>query len=169
MRSTQYEGTVLLVSHDRELLRTLTTRVWVLHDRHITDFDGNFRRVGNRVDGTSTCRLGESGRRRGTAASAGEKEDRAPRGVQTRDRNQSAARRKSASKSSSSKSKHWSRGSQSHARSSKILSSTRGRRHRAREAVWASSSIALKPTLERAIETWGTATEALDTLTPARS
>jgi ATP-binding cassette subfamily F protein 3 len=37
-----YEGTVLLVSHDRELLRTLTTRVWVLHDRHITDFDGNF-------------------------------------------------------------------------------------------------------------------------------
>jgi ATP-binding cassette subfamily F protein 3 len=37
-----YEGTVLLVSHDRELLRTLTTRLWVLHDRHITDFDGNF-------------------------------------------------------------------------------------------------------------------------------
>jgi ATP-binding cassette subfamily F protein 3 len=37
-----YEGTVLLVSHDRELLRTLTTRVWVLHDRHVTDFDGNF-------------------------------------------------------------------------------------------------------------------------------
>jgi ATP-binding cassette, subfamily F, member 3 len=38
----QYEGTVLLVSHDRELLRTLTTRLWVLHDRHITDFDDNF-------------------------------------------------------------------------------------------------------------------------------
>jgi ATP-binding cassette, subfamily F, member 3 len=37
-----YEGTVLLVSHDRELLRALTTRVWVLHERHITDFDGNF-------------------------------------------------------------------------------------------------------------------------------
>lgn len=37
-----YEGTVLLVSHDRELLRALTTRVWVLHDRHITDFEGNF-------------------------------------------------------------------------------------------------------------------------------
>ncbi len=37
-----YEGTVLLVSHDRELLRSLTTRVWVLHDRRITDFDGNF-------------------------------------------------------------------------------------------------------------------------------
>ncbi len=38
----QYDGSVLIVSHDRELLRTLTTRVWVLHDRHITDFDGNF-------------------------------------------------------------------------------------------------------------------------------
>src|SRR4029078_10815253 len=37
-----YEGSVLLVSHDRELLRALTTRVWVLHDRHITDFDGSF-------------------------------------------------------------------------------------------------------------------------------
>ncbi len=38
----QYDGTVLLVSHDRALLRALTTRLWVLHDRHITDFDGNF-------------------------------------------------------------------------------------------------------------------------------
>jgi ATP-binding cassette subfamily F protein 3 len=38
----QYDGTVLLVSHDRELLRTLTTRLWVLHDRHVTDFDDNF-------------------------------------------------------------------------------------------------------------------------------
>ena len=37
-----YDGTVLLVSHDRALLRALATRVWVLHDRHITDFDGNF-------------------------------------------------------------------------------------------------------------------------------
>ncbi|MEO6878974.1 MAG: hypothetical protein ABI205_10865, partial [Gemmatimonadaceae bacterium] len=27
---------------DRALLRALTTRLWVLHDRHITDFDGNF-------------------------------------------------------------------------------------------------------------------------------
>ena len=37
-----YDGSVLLVSHDRELLRALTTRVWVLHDRHVTDFDGSF-------------------------------------------------------------------------------------------------------------------------------
>ena len=37
-----YDGTVSLVSHDRALLRALTTRVWVLHERHITDFDGSF-------------------------------------------------------------------------------------------------------------------------------
>jgi ATP-binding cassette subfamily F protein 3 len=37
-----YDGSVLLVSHDRALLRALTTRVWVLHERHITEFDGNF-------------------------------------------------------------------------------------------------------------------------------
>ena len=38
----QYDGSVLLVSHDRELLRALTTRIWVLHEKHVTDFDGNF-------------------------------------------------------------------------------------------------------------------------------
>jgi ATP-binding cassette subfamily F protein 3 len=38
----RYDGTVLLVSHDRELLRALTTRLWVLHERHITEFAGGF-------------------------------------------------------------------------------------------------------------------------------
>ena len=37
-----YDGTVLLVSHDRALLRALCTRVWVLHETHVTDFDGSF-------------------------------------------------------------------------------------------------------------------------------
>jgi ATP-binding cassette, subfamily F, member 3 len=37
-----FEGTVILVSHDRALLRALVTRVWVLHDRRITDFPGTF-------------------------------------------------------------------------------------------------------------------------------
>jgi ATP-binding cassette subfamily F protein 3 len=37
-----YEGTVVLVSHDRALLRALTTRTWVLHDGHITDYPGGF-------------------------------------------------------------------------------------------------------------------------------
>jgi ATP-binding cassette subfamily F protein 3 len=38
----RYDGTVLLVSHDRELLRALTTKLWILHDRHITEFSGGF-------------------------------------------------------------------------------------------------------------------------------
>jgi ATP-binding cassette subfamily F protein 3 len=37
-----YDGTVLLVSHDRALLRALTTRVWSLDDEHITDYPGDF-------------------------------------------------------------------------------------------------------------------------------
>src|SRR5205823_12976123 len=37
-----YDGTVLVVSHDRELLRSLTTRLWVLHERKVTEFDGGF-------------------------------------------------------------------------------------------------------------------------------
>jgi ATP-binding cassette subfamily F protein 3 len=37
-----YGGTALLVSHDRALLRALATRVWVLHDRRITDYEGTF-------------------------------------------------------------------------------------------------------------------------------
>ena len=37
-----YEGTILLVSHDRALLEALTTRVWVLHNMHVTDFGGSF-------------------------------------------------------------------------------------------------------------------------------
>ena len=37
-----YNGTVLLVSHDRVLLRGLTTRTWVLHGGRITDFPGGF-------------------------------------------------------------------------------------------------------------------------------
>ncbi|MDB4907019.1 MAG: transporter related protein [Gemmatimonadetes bacterium] len=37
-----YGGTVLLVSHDRELLRGLTTSVWELRDEHMHVFSGNF-------------------------------------------------------------------------------------------------------------------------------
>lgn len=37
-----YDGTILLVSHDRAMLESLTTRVWVLHEQRITDFPGSF-------------------------------------------------------------------------------------------------------------------------------
>jgi ATP-binding cassette subfamily F protein 3 len=39
---SSYDGSVLLISHDRALLRALTTRVWVLYNRRIIDFDGGF-------------------------------------------------------------------------------------------------------------------------------
>ncbi len=38
----EYDGTVILVSHDRALLRTLTTRIWILHERQMTEFAGGF-------------------------------------------------------------------------------------------------------------------------------
>ena len=38
----RYEGTVILVSHDRALLRALATKVWVLHEKRMTEFDGSF-------------------------------------------------------------------------------------------------------------------------------
>ena len=38
----EYEGTVLLVSHDRALLETLTTRIWSFDDAVLTDYPGNF-------------------------------------------------------------------------------------------------------------------------------
>ena len=37
-----YEGTVILVSHDRAMLRALASKVWVLHERHVTEFNGSF-------------------------------------------------------------------------------------------------------------------------------
>jgi ATP-binding cassette subfamily F protein 3 len=37
-----YDGTILLVSHDRAMLESLTSRVWVLHEQHVTDFPGSF-------------------------------------------------------------------------------------------------------------------------------
>ena len=37
-----FAGTVILVSHDRAMLRALATKVWVLHECHITEFAGSF-------------------------------------------------------------------------------------------------------------------------------
>jgi ATP-binding cassette subfamily F protein 3 len=38
----EYEGTVLLVSHDRAFLREVATRVWAFDGARIVDFDGPF-------------------------------------------------------------------------------------------------------------------------------
>lgn len=38
---TEYEGSLLLVSHDRHLLRTSVDQFWVVHQGRITEFDGD--------------------------------------------------------------------------------------------------------------------------------
>jgi ATP-binding cassette subfamily F protein 3 len=62
------------VSHDRELLRGLTTRTWVLHERRVTDFDGGF------------AEWEEVSAERAHAAAVREAEDRAVRRVHERQR-----------------------------------------------------------------------------------
>jgi ATP-binding cassette, subfamily F, member 3 len=37
-----YDGTIIVVSHDRELLRGVTNKVWSLRNARITVFDGSF-------------------------------------------------------------------------------------------------------------------------------
>jgi len=37
-----YEGTVIVVSHDRAFLRELATRVWAISDGRLEDYDGPF-------------------------------------------------------------------------------------------------------------------------------
>ena len=39
---SSFDGTVLLVSHDRALLRSLTTRIWALENGQIEDFPGDY-------------------------------------------------------------------------------------------------------------------------------
>jgi ATP-binding cassette subfamily F protein 3 len=38
----EYEGTVLIVSHDRAFLREVATRVWWFDGTQLKDFDGPF-------------------------------------------------------------------------------------------------------------------------------
>ncbi|MEX2181512.1 MAG: ABC-F family ATP-binding cassette domain-containing protein [Gemmatimonadaceae bacterium] len=38
----EYDGTVILVSHDRAFLRELATRVWAFDGTHVNDFNGTF-------------------------------------------------------------------------------------------------------------------------------
>jgi len=85
-----YEGTVLLVSHDRALLEALVTRVWVLHGARITDYPGTF------------VEWEEASREREHAAAVAQAEEEATRRVEEkrrtrrtedRDKTERAARR----------------------------------------------------------------------------
>jgi ATP-binding cassette subfamily F protein 3 len=39
----EYNGTILLVSHDRYLINRLATRVWEIKDKQLVTFNGNYR------------------------------------------------------------------------------------------------------------------------------
>jgi ATP-binding cassette subfamily F protein 3 len=63
-----YEGTVLLVSHDRALLDALCTRIWALEEGVLHDFDGGFEewfeaRAARRSAAASAARKVETDRR----------------------------------------------------------------------------------------------------------
>ena len=68
----EYEGTVILVSHDRALLRNLVTRVWALDGTRIEDVDGTF-------DDWEASRAGRSREARAAAAQARQSEARRAR------------------------------------------------------------------------------------------
>ena len=161
---------MLLVSHDRELLRTLTTRVWVLHERHITDFDGNFAEWEIGVDRATARGIGARRRGRSAPSRAGEEEDGAARRSRRDDREARAAQRAAASVPIS---RRRSRRSKSqiedvtHELEDPELY-TQAERRRAREGARRRPG-RLKRELERALDEWGTATDALDTLTAGRA
>jgi ATP-binding cassette subfamily F protein 3 len=163
-----YDGTVLLVSHDRALLRTLTTRVWVLHDRHITDFDGTF----------SEWEVASAERRHAAAVVAAEEE--ALRRVQekkkTARRDESKSGDRNQVRTAQKRVEDLEREIQTlEARITEVSRELEDPALYTRaDGVERASRLGieldrLKPTLERAIENWGTATEALDTLTSTRS
>ena len=63
----RFPGTVVLVSHDRELLRKLVTRVWELRDGKIRVFDGDF------TEFEEVCEREEKERAARAAAAAAER------------------------------------------------------------------------------------------------
>ena len=42
MELMQYDGTLIFVSHDREFVSTLATRVVEIKDREVVDFQGTY-------------------------------------------------------------------------------------------------------------------------------
>ncbi len=92
----EYEGTVLLVSHDRALLETLTTRIWSFDDAVLTDYPGNFAEWELEATARQAAKVADAKaaavRQQTAAAKAGARQHAAPpSGIDG-----SAARRRSA-------------------------------------------------------------------------
>jgi ATP-binding cassette subfamily F protein 3 len=164
----QYDGSVLLVSHDRELLRALTTRVWVLHERHVTDFDGSFEEwelvSAERQHAAAVRAAEEEGLRR-----VQEKKKTARRDEAARDeRNllRSAERRVAELENDIQALEGRIEIVTRELEDPELYTRTNGV---ARATELGAELDRLKPELERALEAWGNATEALDTLTSGRA
>jgi len=82
----RYPGTVVLVSHDRELLRKLVTRVWELRDGKLRVFDGDF------AEYEEVCEREETERAGREAAAAAER--RAQEKAEAKKRSESGTKRR---------------------------------------------------------------------------
>jgi ATP-binding cassette, subfamily F, member 3 len=157
-----------LVSHDRELLRTLTTRLWVLHQRHVTDFDGNFAEweviSAERKHAASVRAAEEESLRR-----VEEKKKVARRETANRDdRNvlRTAQRRVAELETEIQQLEDRISALTNELEDPELYTRANGV-DRARQLGIQLEE--LKPRLERSLDEWGTATEALDTLTSGRT
>jgi ATP-binding cassette subfamily F protein 3 len=164
----QYDGSVLLVSHDRALLRALTTRVWVLHDRHVTDFDGDFGEwavVSAEREHAASIRAAEEEALRRMQ----EKKKTARREDSARDeRNQLRSAQRRVADLEAQVEELESRAQElTRELEDPGLYTRAGGVRRASEL--GAELEQLKPRLELALEEWGAATEALDTLTSGRA
>jgi ATP-binding cassette subfamily F protein 3 len=164
----QYDGSVLLVSHDRALLRALTSQVWVLHDCHVTEFDGNF----------GEWEVVSAERERAAALRAAEEEAllrvqekkktsrREESGSEERNQLRAAQRRVADLEAEILQLETQIEGVSRELEDPELYTRANGVQ---RAGELGAELDRLKPRLERALEEWGTATEALDTLTTGRA
>jgi ATP-binding cassette subfamily F protein 3 len=163
----QYDGTVLLVSHDRALLRALSTRLWVLYDRHVTDFDAAF----------GEWEVVSAEREHAAAVRASEEE-----AIRRMQEKKKTARREDSSREERNQLRTAQRRvSDIEAEIQQLESRTEAvtreledpELYMRADGVQRAGALGLeldqlKPRLERALEEWGRATEALDTLMSGR-
>jgi len=88
-----YEGTVLLVSHDRAFLRELATRVWAFHGTRVEDFPGTFVEWEERQKARAKEAAQDAARAAAARREAEKKQAQRKAGAQERDQAARRARR----------------------------------------------------------------------------
>ena len=74
-----YGGTVIIVSHDRAVLRELSTRVWAFENDRLSDFDGPFVEWETRSAERAAARQASRGRAEASARDSGRARDKRDR------------------------------------------------------------------------------------------